>query len=91
MAKAENEIFADRDRVLDSSMLRTELSEHIETIMVECSISVLQMKYERAYFLFNTLYALGVIDSDECDKAHYKLGVMHDIRYNQLFGIKTGA
>jgi hypothetical protein len=44
MAKIENEIFADRDRVLDSSMLRIELSEHIETIMGECSISVLQMK-----------------------------------------------
>lgn len=91
MAKIENEIFADRDRVLDSGMLRIELSEHIETIMGECSISVLKMKYERARFLFNTLYVLGVIDSDECDKVCYELGVMHDIRYNQLFGIKTGA
>lgn len=91
MTKVENEIFVDRDRVLDSSMLRIEFSKHIETIMAECSISVLKMKYERAYFLFNTLYALGVIDSDECDKAHYKLGVMRDICYNQLFGIKTGT
>jgi hypothetical protein len=32
-----------------------------------------------------------VIDSDEYDKVCYELGDMHDIRYNQLFGIKTGA
>lgn len=91
MAKVENEIFADRNRVLDSSMLRIELSEHIDTIMGECSISVLKMKYERARFLFNTLYVLGVIDSDEYNKVCYELGVVYDISYGQLFGIKKGA
>ena len=44
MAKIENEIFADRDKLLDSGMLRIELSEHTLTTEYRKDVKGMKVK-----------------------------------------------